>query len=212
MQNQNLYVITGGPGSGKTTLLEELGKQGFKFAPEVARQIIQEQMRHGGKALPWEDRELYTKLMLEWSVAAYKAHESITTPMFLDRGIPDTLCYARLIGLHDDKSIRDACKQYRYATQVFIAPPWKEIYKTDSERKQDFEEAIKTYELMAGVYKECGYELIELPKATSKMRAKFILKTLNLKRGKNLTLYRQQRHPCRNQNGRQPAATVHALV
>ena len=42
MENPNLYVITGGPGSGKTTVLAELERQGFRCAPEVARQIIQE--------------------------------------------------------------------------------------------------------------------------------------------------------------------------
>jgi putative protein kinase ArgK-like GTPase of G3E family len=61
--NPNLFIISGGPGSGKTTVIRELVKLGFPHVPEVARQIIQEQMQVGGTALPWGDREAYTRLM-----------------------------------------------------------------------------------------------------------------------------------------------------
>jgi predicted ATPase len=44
LSNPNLFVISGGPGAGKTTVLEELAKLGSRHAPEVARQIIQEQV------------------------------------------------------------------------------------------------------------------------------------------------------------------------
>jgi predicted ATPase len=178
LENSNLFVITGGPGSGKTTVLHELEKRGFRFAPEVARQIIQEQVQNRGSALPWSDQESYTKLMLERSVVSYKEHTPSSRLTFSDRGIPDTLSYARLIGLSDQQYIRIACSQYRYAPLVFIAPPWREIYETDNERKQDFAEAVRTYEKITITYQECGYELLELPKLTPPDRAEFILNQL----------------------------------
>jgi predicted ATPase len=52
-----MVVISGGPGVGKTTTLLELERRGFRCAAEVARQIIQEQVRDRGDALPWGDRE-----------------------------------------------------------------------------------------------------------------------------------------------------------
>ena len=64
LKNPNLYVISGGQGAGKTTVLLELARFGFHHAPEVARQIIQEQIRSGGTALPWADRQAYTCVML----------------------------------------------------------------------------------------------------------------------------------------------------
>ena len=175
LSNPNLFVISGGPGCGKTAVVDELAKLGFRCAPEVARQIIREQMESGGTAVPWGDRDAYTHLMLQRSIASFKEHTPTSQPTFSDRGIADTLCYARLIGLEDKTAIEDACRRYLYAPLVFLAPPWREIYVTDTERKQDFAEATRTYEVMKEVYRDCGYELIELPKLTPLARAQFIL-------------------------------------
>ncbi|HXF26635.1 MAG TPA: AAA family ATPase [Bryobacteraceae bacterium] len=177
--NPNLFVITGGPGSGKTTLLGELERRGYQCVPEVARRIIQEQIESGGKALPWADAVLYTELMLRRSIESFMEHTPAMAPTFADRGIPDTFCYARLIGLAPQEPIRSACEQYRYAPRVFIAPLWKEIYETDSERKQDFAHAVRTYEHMIPVYRECGYNLLELPRLSAAERADFVIHQLS---------------------------------
>ena len=177
VHNPNLFVITGGPGAGKTTLLLELEKHGAVCVAEVARQIIQEQVAADGDALPWGNREHYTGLMLGRSVAGFLEHCETSRLTFFDRGIPDVLCYARLIGLQED-NIRSACAQYRYNRLVFIAPPWQEIYATDSERKQTFAEAMETYRVMWKAYLECGYELIELPLVRALERAEFVIDKL----------------------------------
>jgi predicted ATPase len=177
--NKQLFIITGGPGSGKTTTLLELQNLGYPHIPEVARQIIQEQVRNRGTALPWADRERYTRLMLQRSIRSYREHASIAQITFADRGIPDTLAYARLIQLRDQHLIQAACDRYRYARRVFIAPPWREIYTTDNERKQDFQEGERTYKPLVEVYQECNYELIELPRVAPRDRAKFILQKLD---------------------------------
>src|SRR5690242_18034543 len=102
LSNPNLFLISGGPGSGKTTVLRELAKAGFSYVPEVARRIIQEQVETGGTALPWADRTTYTRLMLQRSIETFLEHLSTAMPTFADRGIPDTLGYARLIDLQDE--------------------------------------------------------------------------------------------------------------
>lgn len=178
MINPNLFILSGAPGAGKTTTLLELEHFGFSHLPEVARQIIQEQVRAQGVALPWANRAAYTALMLQRSIESFQKHTPASRPTVADRGIPDTLAYARLIGLPDTDPIEDACRQYRYAPVVFLAPPWREIYQTDGERKQDFAEAERTFDVLNQVYLECGYFIIELPKVPPVTRAQFILQEL----------------------------------
>jgi predicted ATPase len=85
-----------------------------------------------------------------------------------------------LIGLANQESILDASRQHRYASAVFLTPPWKEIYETDKERKQDFPEVERTFEQMVQVYRECGYTISELPKTKPAARADFILEQIHL--------------------------------
>jgi predicted ATPase len=178
--NPNLFVITGGPGVGKTTLLRELERRGFCCVPEVAREIIREQVASGGDAVPWANACLYTELMLKGSTDSYLAHQGARRTTFFDRGIPDVLCYARIINLPQTEEIESACDSFRYNRTVFIAPPWREIYATDGERKQTFEEALKTHEIMMEAYLSCGYQLVELPRGSPAERAEFVVAELQL--------------------------------
>jgi len=171
----HLHVITGGPGTGKTTVLRELQQRGFGVAEEVARQIIREQIDGGGDAVPWADTKRYTQLMLERQIESFLALMSASSLTFCDRGIPDVLCYARITQLADSSAIISACQNFRYSQRVFMLPPWPEIYTTDTERKQTLEEAIETYYLMLATYRDCEYEVVEVPPGTVESRASLIL-------------------------------------
>lgn len=172
---ENLFVITGGPGVGKTAIIEELQRRNYATVPEVARQIIQEQVLSKGTAVPWADTRSYTELMLSRSIDAFLSLDSSTFPTFCDRGIPDTLCYVRIIEHADIATIERACQQFRYNRRVFLLPPWEEIYKTDTERKQTFAEAIQVYEQMRRTYEDCSYEVCEVPIGPVITRTAFIL-------------------------------------
>ena len=164
----NFFVITGGPGVGKTTLLEALAQQGFPYVPEIAREIIREQVAQNGDALPWANIPAYTHLMLSRSVESFKQHQKQEAVLFFDRGIPDTLAY----------ELQHAVQDFRYNPQVFILPPWPEIYETDSERKQTYQEAVETYDVMLVTYQQLDYSPIIVPKGTPEERANFVINTL----------------------------------
>lgn len=84
----NYYILTGGPGVGKTTLINELSDRNYKCAPEVARQIIQEELADAGDALPWANVKAYSRKMLECSILDYVENNEVSENLFFDRGIP----------------------------------------------------------------------------------------------------------------------------
>ena len=170
------FVITGGPGVGKTALLHELQERFFTCIPEVAREIIKEQVAVQGDALPWKNKELYLKMMFDRSVDSYRAAQTNNNSLvFFDRGIPDSLTYAEIIGFEKTKAMDIAARHYRYNQTVFFLSPWRDIYKTDDERKQSWEEAVVSSELNAEIYRRYHYTLISVPNDSPEKRAEFIL-------------------------------------
>ena len=181
INNDHFFVITGGPGTGKTSLLDELKKRRFKVVPEIAREIIKEQKELNGQALPWKDKELYKEIMLERSIRSYEQmDQKKASPVFFDRGILDTICYAKLIQSEINEKMDAYAENYRYNKMVFLLPPWLDIYTRDDERKQGWEEAVLTYRAMVETYEKYGYEIIEIPKFTVKERAELVLEILKL--------------------------------
>jgi len=181
LDGRHFFVITGGPGSGKSTLLDYLEQQGFMRSIEAGRSIIQEQEVIGGAALPWKDKVLFAELMLSWEIRSYRQglKSGDTIPVLFDRGVPDIIGYLRLEGLDVPAHIRRAGELFRYNKRVFIAPPWPDIYQNDAERKQDLMTACRTFDMMAVVYAELGYELVELPRCSVEERADYIRSSLS---------------------------------
>lgn len=173
--NERLFVVTGGPGAGKTTLLAALAAAGHRVAPEAGRAIIRDQLAIDGPALPWRDRTLFAELMLGFDMRTHGEAQAGTAAVFFDRGVPDTVGYLRLCGLPVPEHLDRAAGAFRYARLVFAAPPWREIYAQDAERKQDFAEAERTYEAVTAAYRDHGYDLVELPRADVATRAAFVL-------------------------------------
>jgi predicted ATPase len=175
IDRDNFHILTGGPGAGKTSVLEALAARGYSTVAEVGRQIIQEQALIGGDAHHGGDRLKYRELMLSRSIYTFNTADEREKPVFLDRGIPDLVGYGRLIGVETPPHILKAAALFRAHKQVFIMPPWREIYAQDAERKQDFAEAHETWRVMAETYPQLGYELIEVPCMSISDRANFIL-------------------------------------
>jgi predicted ATPase len=54
-------------------------------------------------------------------------------------------------------------------------PPWEEIYISDQERYESFEQALAIYNHLKKAYLELGYDLIEIPTGTIEQRVSFLL-------------------------------------
>lgn len=174
MPSPKLFVLTGGPGAGKTTLIGALAHAGFTVAAEAGRTIIQAQQESGGSALPWVDRLAFAEAMLAHDIASYTRLREAASPVFCDRGIPDVIGYLRLEGLAVPETMLRAAEMHRYQQCVFVCPPWRAIYATDSERRQTWDVAERTHAAMVKVYTELGYRLIEVPRAPLDTRVRFV--------------------------------------
>jgi predicted ATPase len=178
--SESFFVLTGGPGSGKTSLIEALARAGHAHMPEAGRSIIQDQVLIGGDALPWRNPAAYAELMLSWEMRSYRQALDLAGPVFFDRGIPDIVGYLRTIDSPVPAPLKRAADLFRYSSRVLIFPPWAEIFAQDDERKQSFDEAVRTYEAMVETYTICGYSLIEVPCLPVQDRVDFVLDALSL--------------------------------
>lgn len=180
--HERFYVLTGGPGSGKTAVIEALHQAGYTRTVEAGRGIIQDQVAIGGRALPWQDPALFSELMLSWEMRSYRLAEQSNGLVFFDRGVADVVGYLRVMGHPVPRHMEKAAESFRYNRTVFIAPPWAEIFAQDRERKQDFDDAVRTYEVMIATYTERGYELTELPRVSVEQRVRFVLQSIGIER------------------------------
>lgn len=178
MKNLNFYIFTGGPGSGKSTVLEILKGKGYMTVEEVAREIIKKQVDTNGDAVPWGNIVRYANLMLFKSIFDFEELIHIERPCFFDRGIIDTLGYARLINIPITSRMNKVANIYRYNSKVFLFPFWQEIYVNDAERKQNPEEARETCRILKETYENYGYEIVNVPLLSPKERAEWILQNI----------------------------------
>ena len=171
----NFFIISGGPGAGKTTLIDTLDMRGFSTVAETGRAILREQAALGGGAAQGKDAAAYCAEMLKRGIADFEGETARDEPVFFDRGIAELTGYCRLVGLPVPEAVRQAAEIYRYNRQVLLTPPWREIYRRDGERSQDWNEAVRTYELLGEAYEEAGYETVEVPRDTVGRRVAFVL-------------------------------------
>lgn len=178
--NKEIVVLIGGPSSGKTTLIEKLKENGHVCYPEVSREVIQEAQKRGIDQLFLEQPLLFSELLLEGRIKQFEAAKKENANIiFLDRGIPDILAYMHYIGDSYPSFFDEACKNHIYS-KIFVLPTWKEIYVSDEERYETYEQAVLIQQHLVETYLKYGYELIEVPKDTVEKRMEFLLQNLNL--------------------------------
>ena len=96
--------------------------------------------------------------------------------VFFDRGIVDAA--SAVIALKADSSAAAHLESRLYCRDVFLAPPWPEIYKQDRERRHEISDAVAEYERLISAYAKAGYSPHILAKTSVVERADFIIDTI----------------------------------
>jgi predicted ATPase len=174
--NSKRIVITGGPGTGKTSIINELLKREYNCLEEISRQITLEAQKKGIAQLFLTEPLLFSDLLLEGRTKQYLSVVNASDPfVFLDRGIPDVVAYLDYMGSSYPKRYNEACSNYKY-DHTFILSPWQEIYKSDNERYENFEQAIKIHNHLLDTYSKYKYDLHDVPFGSVESRTDYILK------------------------------------
>ena len=167
-------VLAGGPGTGKTSVLNELVKLEFHCFQEAFREIFSDYKKKGSDFKSEPDKiskEIYKKRHNDYYQADNLSCKDDI--VFYDRGIHEITAYLRSI----DKSSTywdNLPTDYNYDL-IFIFQPWKEIYKKDKERIEEFSDVKKINPFINKIYLESGIKIIDVPFISIKERVKFIL-------------------------------------
>jgi len=172
---KEIIVIIGGPGTGKSSIINRLITKGYCCYPEISREVTLEAQKQGIEQLFLEDPLLFSQMLLDGRIKQYKDAQSEKHQLvFIDRGIPDVVAYLDYIEDSYPQHFNLACRENKY-NKIFMLPPWEEIYESDSERYENFEQATTIYKHLTATYQNYGYTLIEVPKDSVDNRILYIL-------------------------------------
>jgi predicted ATPase len=174
---ERFVVISGCSGGGKSTLVAELGRRGHATVEEPGRRIVKDELLGDGAALPWVDGAAFARRAIALALSDRAAFNGAADWVFFDRGLIDAA--AALQHLTGEPILAPLGKAHRYHNQIFLTPPWPEIYVTDNERRHGLEAALAEYRRLLEVYPSLGYEVTILPKLGVSDRADFLLRVLH---------------------------------
>jgi len=173
-------VISGCSGGGKSSLLRELADRGYRVFEEPGRQIVKEQNFIGGDGIPSKDAGKFVELCVSRSMHNMISAAATTSYVFFDRSIVDNVNGLQRMPGGAPPHLLKAMETFRYATKVFMTPPWPEMFRNDSERIHSYDDAVAEYATLIPAYQRLGHEVLILPKVSVEQRVDFILQELGL--------------------------------
>lgn len=172
----NFFVFTGGGGTGKTTLIRHLQAAGELVVEENIRAVIREQAASGGRSVPWIDPQACCDLTTARDIADFDRLARETRRVFFDRGLMDMY---GANGVSPSPTLREAIYARRYNAKVFVFPPWREIYGTDNERREDWSKMPAVFDQIVRTLPELGYTPVIVPRLSVGDRARWVLENVS---------------------------------
>lgn len=173
---RNHVILSGCSGGGKSTLLAALADRGFATVPEPGRRIVAAAQAGKGGTLPWDDLAGFARQALAMARQDRAQAPQVGDWVFFDRGLIDAaVALAHATGQPPAGLLAGTP---RYHQQVFLTPPWPEIFRQDAERRHGLDAAIAEYDRLTAAYAALGYQVIVLPKAPVPQRVAFVLAQL----------------------------------
>jgi predicted ATPase len=175
------YVLTGAPGAGKTAILRLLEVSGYPVVEEAATDVIA--LGNAlGRAEPWRDPDFINKVITlhRQRQDAVRAAEGAT--VFFDRSPVCTLALSRYLGfttsrlLHEE--VRRAAAEGTYQTAVFFIRN-QGFMLPAAARQISFEDSLVFERLHEQVYRDLGFELVEVPAGPLADRVALIRQTVS---------------------------------
>jgi predicted ATPase len=168
-------VITGAACCGKTTLLDLLGERGYQTVAETARQYFERELASGRKLAEIRaEGELLQRCIFDMQLTAERA----TRPnevAFLDRALPDSLSFHRVLGLNPNHLLPD-CFYHRYAS-VFILDRLP-LQRETTLGPEDEDSSRFLDEWLVRDYSALGYDVMRVPALEPQERLVFVLEKL----------------------------------
>ena len=168
----NFFVFTGGGGTGKTSLIRHLEAKGELVVEENIRAVIREQVAARGRATPWIDPKACSDLTTARDIADFDRLRDEPRRVFFDRSLMDMY---GANGVAPSLALVEAIRDRRYNARVFVFPPWREIYATDGERREDWSKMEAVFDQVLHTLPALGYEPVVVPTGDVVERAAFVL-------------------------------------
>ena len=175
---QQKIVFIGGPGTGKTSVINELIQRGFHCKQEISREVTLQAQKEGIEQLFLTNPMLFSEKLLAGREQQFiEASNSDEKFIFFDRGIPDIAAYMNYFNTAYPDIFNEKSKHYQY-DKIFLFAPWPEIYTSDNERYESFEEAVIIHRFLEKTYTELGYTIIHVPFGAIADRTDYIVHLL----------------------------------